>query len=493
MAAIHSEPDPALAADAAALTTRPTHNWHPAVHAKKYREHLYFYLVRFRDPHYTPVAAQLRRILERAGVAHACEYTVYGFWDGLVRTWLTPASHTRLRTLFEAKENNIDRVRSLQAEHVHYLWRGEEDLLKEDRKILSLMTKNANRIAGAVSGDLTDAESLAVLEEAGLLLRRPVTEPGSVKFYVVLEPAGELQPRSSQTRLVLSALRSAQMSERTSLYAGEGDLGPYLIRCVADTYGDVLSWTVALDKYLPDTHLRTMTLLIANEDARESDNVNDPMVISQSAEAAAQLLDLADSDRILLASLQHEEQIALSRIVEQAFQAAEHPQVQSRLEDMLRASVRDDLEAFKQSLSFLVDIEFYLGVYLKRALGDVYGDNWHSLVPQELAQGDKDAKKVAQEMQKPIGTWTLGSYVFVALETAKISQIFASRLGRQLGTKWRDRLQSLHALRNDFSHGRLAQLQGLRNYSGQSGEMLLDVIEVCAFANRCVELVENDE
>src|ERR1700733_4392460 len=77
-------------------------NWHPLVHTNTYRESLYFFLIRYREPHYTPVASQLRRILAAAGVTHACEYTIFGYWDGLIRVWLSQSSHNRLLSLLES-------------------------------------------------------------------------------------------------------------------------------------------------------------------------------------------------------------------------------------------------------------------------------------------------------------------------------------------------------------------------------------------------------
>jgi hypothetical protein len=472
-------------------------NWHPAVHTNSYREQLYFFLVRFREPHYTPVASQLRRILMAAGVAHACEYTIFGYWDGLIRAWLTPGSHNRLRGLIDAPESNIDECRTLTATSLYYLWHSEEDLLKGSRDLLGSLARFERQISEVVASEASaDAVVVNELKGAELVFFRPAAPAGSVKFYLVLERAGEPMTRRKQISLVLKALNAAKMTARASLYVGEGDLAVYMVRCVADSYQDVLAWTAALDAHLADTKLRAMTLLVANADALESDHVNDPAVISQAAETTLQLLGLEGNEhqeRALLGALEAEDQMAFGQIVQRAYERAlPGTDLQERLTAILCASIRDDRAAFKASLAFLVDIEYYLGTYLVRAWSDVFGRNWLRIVCDQLQTGDKNACRAAAEMEKPLAEWTLGPYAYGAQETARINEMFASRLNRQMGPDWRKRLKSLHTLRNDFSHGRLARLEWLRDYSGKGGKLLIDIIDACAFCGVCTNLAESD-
>ncbi len=471
-------------------------NWHPAIHTKAYREELYFFLVRYREPHYTPVASQLRRLLAAAGVTHACEYTIFGYWDGLVRVWLSPSSRNRLVSLLDSHEYNIEEHRFLVATNVHYLWHSDADLLKDNREVLGRITKFERQIGEIVASDVCPAPAADKLRDAGLILRRPASAPGNVKFYIVLEKAGEPMTRSKQMPLVLKGLEGAGMTARSSLYAGDGDLAVYLVRCVADSYADVLEWTARLDPHLKDTRLRSMTLLVANADALESDHVNDPAVISQAAEQVLQLLGVEGDEhheRGFLAALSEEDQAAFCRIVRGAYEkAVPGTELQEQFTAILCASLRNDHQAFKGSLPFLVDLEYYFGAYLQGAWSDVFGENWLSAVVEQLATGDKNAKAAAAAMSRPQEEWGLGPYIQGALETAGINVIFASRLSRQLGGDWRRRVRSLHGLRNDFSHGRLARLQWLRDYSGKGGKLLVDLVDACAFSSLCERLADDE-
>jgi len=121
---------------------RAGYNWHPAVHSE-YEESLYFILIRLREPLHRPVADQIRGILDVADVHFACEYSIFGHWDALLRIWLTHGGYERLYRLLDKKDaNNIDNFETFAATEIRYLWNGTDANLLSDDSIPATLAGN---------------------------------------------------------------------------------------------------------------------------------------------------------------------------------------------------------------------------------------------------------------------------------------------------------------------------------------------------------------
>jgi hypothetical protein len=99
------------------------YNWHPAVHSVHFGETLYFVMIRLREPLHTPVATQIKHLLQTARIQYACSYPLFGWWDALVRVWLTPASYSRFARVLENSVNhNVANFRGFTTTNIRYLW-----------------------------------------------------------------------------------------------------------------------------------------------------------------------------------------------------------------------------------------------------------------------------------------------------------------------------------------------------------------------------------
>jgi hypothetical protein len=465
-----------------------TYNWHPAIHAG-YEETLYFVLIRLRLPLHEPVADQLRAILDVANVPFACEYSVFGHWDALVRVWLTHGGYERLYRLLNKKDqNNIDKFETFAATDIRYLWSGKEHDLLRDVSVTKVLARRKKLIDSAVTNpDLLDSGAWATLEQDGLVIRRHTAAPAteSVKFYIALERVGATVPAEGELEAVLDAINLCDMKDRASLYVGKSWFAGYLVRCISDTYSGVLKMSRALDIKLRHTPLRPMTLLIANVDARESDRVNDTRSLSRRAENTLELLDVED-DPSKFTTLNMHDWDALAELVERAHElAGEDVTTLPSLLDLLRACLKDDHNELARALAFLPDSESFLAEYVIRAWTATIGDHWFNELTRQFA-ADPQFARSAEELRKDKETeWTAGSYAFFAVNTAAFSELFDARLKRQLSADWKDQMLLYAELRNRPAHGKLRAIGHIDMFRDRALRELLDqLIDVIALCSR---------
>ena len=199
------------------------YNWHPAVH-RLFGEELRFYLIRLREPRHIRVTEQIRSVLSLVDIPFACEYSVFGTFDALVRVWLTRVAEPRFIRAFSDRSNNIAEARYFQPSTIQYLWNDSDvDLLAGDRAISVAIAERRDDIdiaARDLDGCPHDVRER--LLEAGLLIRRPINDDGEVKFYVALTRYGGDMARDVETQHVLAALDKTGRRDQSSLYSSWG-------------------------------------------------------------------------------------------------------------------------------------------------------------------------------------------------------------------------------------------------------------------------------
>lgn len=472
------------------------YNWHPAVHDRRFGETLHFVMIRLKEPLHRPVADQVRDLLEAADVQHACSYPLFGWWDALLRVWLAPPAQRRLYSAIENKRtHNVADVRDFTASGVRYLWQdSKKDMLSPEKKIGTAIASHTNDIETlAQAPDEPNSKAFAELKKVGLVFERPTTPKGGVKFYTALERTADDHSVQGEIEAILQAMNETvlgstgvRMTKRSTLYCGAGSLAAYLVRCVADSYDDVLALAESFDKHLKATRLRPMTLLVANPSAAfESDHVNNVFHLSLDDSNAAELLGFSSPRPI--AKLQAEDRQQLAALVLDAFEtSAEDEQLREMLVAILKATAENDRPGFQASLSFLLDFEPIFKRRLAKEFGEVYGRQWFRHLLKEF-KGDPKAKwrKHAEKMGEGLDVWTLAVYILTALRTAELDRAFKGRMKSQLGGNWKRESEALIELRNDLAHGRVHELGRLDVYDRDLVDFLHRAMRAAEFWWRC--------
>ena len=473
---------------------RAGYNWHPAVHSE-YEESLYFILIRLREPLHRPVADQIRGILDVADVHFACEYSIFGHWDALLRIWLTHGGYERLYRLLDKKDaNNIDNFETFAATEIRYLWNGTDANLLSDDSIPATLAGNKRHIDAAVrTPDIVDAKTWRKLKSAGLILDRhtPKRRTQSVKFYIALQRVADV-PAKGELDAVLDALKECKMTECSSLYVGKAWFAAYLVRCISPRYSDVLKFSRALDVALRRMPLRPMTLLIANVDARESDGVNDARSLSRRAEKTLELLNVEDGPS-KFTNLGSHDWDALSELVDRAHELADdNVSMLSRLLAPLRACLKDDHDELAGALAFLADSESFLAEYVIDSWTSTLGKHWFNELQRHFNADPKLARSAEELKKDKDEEWTAGSYAHFARATASFCDLFDARLKRQLLPSWKQHMLQYAELRNKPAHGKLRAMGHLDTFASDPLRGLLDeLLDVIALCSRFRHFAEN--
>jgi len=441
---------------AASSGSAENYNWHPLVHTEHFDETLHFVMIRLTEPMHVPVAQQIRTLLESAGIKYACEYTLFGWHDALIRVWLKPEAYRRLLNVLPPKANLFE------VDRIHYLWLDESDLLSPNAEVIKKITGARDDIDTlARAPDSTDTTSWKKLhdKQLELIFDRP-SNGRNVKFYTLLRSTSQTVPASEQIGLILDALnrtripkRKLYMSACSSVYCGKGDLASYLVRCTAPTYHDVLILAEQLDINLKEAQVRPMTLLVANQKPREFDHPNDPVHLSAEDRNLAGTLSVESS---VIDDLNEHYRIELRNLVSMACNVAESdPDLRQLLLDLLRATVLNGKTAWYQSIIFLAHFEPLFRKYVERILELELGKGWRPQVSQKCeASSNPEWLTLATEMKKKKAQWSLGTYKFLARAAAKFYPAVEGQFENDLGVEWEDEVDSIHDLRNTNLHGR---------------------------------------
>lgn len=466
----------------AGMPTTPC-NWHPKVHVR-FGEKLCFYLLRLRQPLSEPVADHIRAVLQQADIDYACEYALFGQWDALIRVWLTEVSQHRLLFVLD-RDAAVTEVRHFEAEQVRYLWTNtDDDLLAIRGPIDGEITANDVDIRAAAQamtekGAPQDLAATQSLIGANLLIPSPGRADGEVKFYWSLNRSGTGTSLEAETKTLLRAIHEVGIADRASLYTGVGNFTSYLVRCVAPNYDGILAITSRLDTYLGDLQVERTTFLIANQAAREYDNINGAhhsgLTLDDVHDVTADVLELGETAVELLSGLPHAQHDALHRLVTRAHEISKQDEVlRARLRTLLRACLENNRDAVTASLAFLLDTEYFLGNYLKRTWGSLYGD-WMSHLAA-LFERDGATTRYAAVVREP-DEWTLGTLIGMVKASAEADPKVDAILTADLGPRWQTQMLRLREVRNRVAHGQVRSETRLDDFAGKWGETLTSILE----------------
>ncbi|HWI96145.1 MAG TPA: hypothetical protein VNS60_08785 [Solirubrobacterales bacterium] len=469
------------------------YNWHPAVHAEHFDEALYYILIRLHEPLHRPVAQQVRDLLDLADIKYACAYPLFGWADALLRVWLTPHSYERLVDILDDEtKHNVEKYKGFAATQISYLWHAKgENMLRSSKEIQTGIAANTADIEKVASDpECIDCDEWRRLKDAELLFLRPPMPEGGVKFYTCLTRTSESLPQEHELEAIKLAMDSTPaggsgvpMSERASLYCGEGPLTTYMVRCVADSFDDILALAESFDIHLKTTTLRPETLLVANPGAvYESDFVNDPLHLSHSDTNTARRLDFPPK---VLATLRTQDRPQLNDLVVEACEMTkDDPSQRELVLEILRTSALDDRKGFPASLSFLLEFEPKFTEFLKRELGKRFGPDWLDRIREICEESEGWHDHAQGEMSVKLPEWTLGTWATTAAAMASLDNEFRGRLDTILGPGWDKELQSFKDLRNDLSHGRVHVLQRYDVYELPMTEFLRRAMKAAVFAKK---------
>jgi hypothetical protein len=460
-------------------------NWHPKVHAHE-DEVLWFFLVRFVDPTADAVDALLKKGLERAGLMHSCTYALYGYWDGLLRVWMTVGAKRKFLRMMKDKPNEfgVADIRDFEVASMYYLWNDRDADLLDDAQGPSLERLNAfqekvREVRGAV--ERLSADDRDRLRANHLLIERPTWPSGEIKLYIALDYTSTTTVRDDlEVSLVRQAIDRAGLMESCSLYGGAG-FTRYLIRCIATDYAAVLRQTQTFygelhklnEQGLP---LRPTTFVIIQA-SEESDNLNVFESLSSPDEVTAQRLALSADGRDSFKGLSDAERARVHDLLVKIDELSlSDPRLTDALLQLLRGSVEDDYTAVIASLWFLIDLEWLFRQYAIRSWARRYGrDDWFGALRSEFGSRLKELPGIDAIISISPAEWNFGQVHRLAVASAEVDAQYGSLVDGQLGSNWQGRFRGLIDLRNLAAHGTIRSLD-LNDLTGTWGQKVEELV-----------------
>jgi hypothetical protein len=234
-----------------------------------------------------------------------------------------------------------------------------------------------------------------------------------------------------------------------------------------------------------------MTLLIADVNANESDNLNDLDTLSPEDEASLDLLrDLDTGIAVKRPRLPPAQRDALNALIARAYRLSQgEPGLRDKLRALLRASLLNSHEQLMGELTFLLDFEWLLSRYLIRTWAELYGpETWMNALGDEFGSAGGRASRLAEQVKDPT-TWTLGAMHAMAVTAASGNSDVGAVLTDELGQDWAVQIEVLLSLRNTLAHGRLREVGDLDDFLGLWGETIGELIGAASVYYRMEQIV----
>lgn len=451
--------------------------WHPAAH-RYYQEYCSYFLLRLRGPAPTAMADTLTRLLVQAQISSYCVYIVYGYYDGLIRVWATPQKRARLIRLFEQNRGTVENVLEFQARDIRYLWATNVPNLDERAIQTNLATIDA--VCKAIlRGDAPSEDELGTLKRTGLIHHLTPVQ-GGIKFYLALSRLpGSVMVGFEADEIARSLEGLSDTVQNISLYSGLG-FADYLIKGVVADFQDVAKSTYEIDSATSRFELRPMTLLIANQDAVESDHIDIEWEdFSTSLIRLESILGPASAEHI--SQLDHPARNAVGAVFEAFADLLGTPSEPIFL-GLLESRLRGDVILLGEKLSFILRLEGLLRRYLVRVWSEEFGASWVRSIQRVASECNVDPKK------QPAKDYTLHDLITVSGKLAAEDSPVGERLERTLGGDWTRHVFDVRGLRNHVAHGSIYEPEFGQTFFARWEDVASSVCRVARVYNRLIEI-----
>ncbi len=439
--------------------------WHPDVH-RLYDERCYFYFVSAPDP--SPdlsLSAQVAEVMTAAEIDSFSLYELFGTFDLLMRIWATGAAALRVTTAIEALAS--DDFLLLEVSGISYTFadgpRPSHEQVSAHREAIKEISERERGPGWPVADDLPSQVAEIVLsnlavEVPSLTSIDTDSEPG-VKVYIILERRNALRSHA-QLDLELKALEAAIAGEETfssTIYALRNDRG-YILKTVVPTFDQIRSSLTPVYSFAIEFGFRSQTFPIASVlDSREADLVDAATRDDswQAEQVVTRFQAVVPAARTYLGALSPANRDRFVRFLQQSPSPFESPSLINDLANLLEGIATGDMRSTKRGLSFVLEVEDDLRVFLTRVMGEVWGPDWrarYATVALEQGEASPLPSLSGGGEGGPFDDWTFQEFrIATGLLSARDPAVQAPVIAT-LGQDFRKTLERVRDLRNEVAH-----------------------------------------
>ena len=424
--------------------------WHPDIH-RCYGEDLVFFLIAaatYDNWFKLEVEQQIRRM----DVQGWCMYELYGFYDLLVRAWMSPDQRQGFLDAMRGK--HVLDIAEFLVSDVDYLWSPEfQQNPHMTREVLQKYP--AKRLAQLQVKEPDEAEVSSLKREAVILKSARISTDmafDGIKFYMCLNypvPANQHEVKNE----IKSYLRNMDRPFKdVSIYTGFG-FARFLIKGIApyQRVYDISEFALSLMSRFRLIRMKSTTSLIASPRVFESDNVHFGRSVETIAgEVQRDIVEELSVAHKAIASLGKFER----RLVEDKYEQLRNSGALSAhkgiLVPLFQAFIERDPDKVKRNLILFLEFERDFRTFSCRLMAETFGDQWAKTDFPRLRDS-------AEVMQDKIDLLTLHDWISI-LGKIDAEQKTVSGI---LGPTWEKIIRTGTNLRNQFAHARLDDPLGM--------------------------------
>ena len=256
--------------------SKPRLVWHPLVH-RRFSEELHYFLIS-TTMYSSTFKDQLRRILSDIGATGFCMYEIFGNYDILLRVWLTNASRPKFVQYAEDSQD-IAGIEEFMVQGFNVLWHESGNTVTAPSED-DLRNLSPDVVQKAQLGQLPRSKINSLLSRNLLLSRNIAFSKEEYKFFVLMSyPAGVPVRDFEITEYLRQFIGRQEAFEKISAYWGIG-FTRYLIKAVSRNFYDISRFVLALISEFRLMKIQTNTIVVADKEPHESDNITFPRSIA---------------------------------------------------------------------------------------------------------------------------------------------------------------------------------------------------------------------
>jgi hypothetical protein len=428
--------------------------WDPSVH-ELYGEECRYLLIRFNDPEVSTIVPQLEQLMEKALIQSYNLYLVYGYYDVFIRVWTTPQKWLRLKKLLTPLSTRIGNQQEYSIDRMDYVWASRQsnrlprlDTYRHQIEQVSLKERSNDL-------EINDAD-LADLLKAGIIYPLEEEPDGSIKFYVLLSRFDFRFPSATEYDDLRRTLIEGTLPyvRKQSIYGVTGG-SDYFLKFVVTDYEQILPVISVLMITARKYGLRTMTLLISNVAAPESD-VIDP----EWEEFPGSLFQLEDLLRstastigVSLARLDPQTRMDVARTFDRYRSLMDERFFQPMFEGFFLARAEHDIQLLSEKLNWITHLEALFRTFVQERAIAEHGDEWFKIVRAVGMEIGLDNDKRPEQ-------YTLREAIAVLSKLVGDEKLSSVEVEQRLGSGWERRIRGLTEpfaedlqIRNHLAHG----------------------------------------
>lgn len=410
-----------------------------------YGERCVFFLVRVQEHQLSDSAVPLSDLMSSAGAVSHSIYLLWGYYDVLVRAWVTPATRDRLIQAFDNALHLVAEYEEFQVETTNYLWMPPSESLTP--KVIESHRAKIDSVYDAIAAqEGPDTAALLELHADGLIHVLPGRTDNPVKFFVSLSTF----PNVSNTRLrglqaVLNHLSSGD--PWVTVYSGIG-FASHLLRFAAPSFDEVLS--IVEQEVAPlaeKLRMRTTTLIVATSQTVESDEIN-PRISEIGSVLAALGSILGAEYEMSIPGLPDDVQDQLRRVFSKYSSTLLGGPAEGLFLGLMRSRIDQKMSEVNRELAQLLHFELLFKRFLADALSR-QGDDWEARVLEAAHPTSRRQERVGRAK---LGEQSLGTLAQGANRLA--DPAMRARFNEVLGDEWVATIERYTGMiRNPFAHG----------------------------------------